>query len=352
MRKTKQAASTVAGDGVGVGGVGEQSEQIVVDHERGRWGAVPLCLLEDRRVSLSTRAILVWFVTRGETWKFHRSQFLCALGIGLDGWQAARRQMIAAGYLVTRQTRLAQGRFSPVVYKLNPYAAELELGAAAPGVARPGGARPGATGPGQARPLPTRSVSTQCKTTQPPRAGATPVVGGGGDQGQGQEQEQHGKQGGPLGGAVAPSGAGGLGGLLAGLLAPSVVVRVDGASVGASPEQLQLASSAFRSALAAGRVRSVPGLAMQLARLAARGEVTPPAGAAASGSGSAPPDPWPARAASAGSWVFDPADGGVELYVEPGGKSWRRRGGNLVVGGAAALRLWERVEAGELALHS
>ena len=168
----------------------------------------------------------------------------------------------------------------------------------------------------------------------------------------GQEQKQHGRQGGPLG-AVAPSGAGGLGlglgGLLRDVLHASLVAQVDVESVGASVEQLQFAAEAFRATLAAGKVRSAAALAGRLARRAARGEVTPPAAASGSGSGGAPPDPWPARAALAGSWV-DHADG--ELYVEPGGKSWRRRGGNLVVGGASALRLWKRIEAGELALHS
>lgn len=342
MKKTTQAIAAAQA----VGDVGD-GEQIVVDHARGRWGAVPICLLEDKRVSLSTRAILVWFVTRDASWRFRRSQFLCALGIGLDGWQAARRQMIHAGYLRTWQTRPVQGRFAAPAYKLNPYAAELAVAATAPGVAGPGDAGPGVTGPGQARPLTTRSVSTQSiETPQPLRARAAPVVAeGGGDQG----QEQHGGQGSPFG-AVAPAGTGvGLGGLLADVLTRSVAARVDAESLGASPEQLQLAAGAFRATLAAGKVRVLPALAMQLARRAARGDVTPPASAVAAMVAATTPSPWPARAALAGSWIdLD----GAALHVEPGGQSWRKRGSNLVVAGAAALRLWGQVDAGELALHA
>lgn len=140
--------------------------------------------------------------------------------------------------------------------------------------------------------------------------------------------------------------------MLVDVLAPPMVVLVNKLSAVAKPAQLQLAAAAFRASLAAGKVRDAAALAKHLARLAARGEVTPPtqpAGAVAASTAGASPSPWPARAAMTGSWIEH--DGGA-LAVEPGGQSWRKDGGTSVVGGAAALRLWERVDAGELALHA
>ena len=137
--------------------------------------------------------------------------------------------------------------------------------------------------------------------------------------------------------------------MLGDVLAPDVTRLVDAASAGASPEQLRLAAAAFRATLSAGKVRSARGLALHLARRAALGEVTPLAGAAGVSTAAVSPSPWPDRAAMAGSWI-DHADGA--LFVEPGGQSWRTRDCLSVVAGAAAMRLWERVDAGELALHA
>ena len=149
--------------------------------------------------------------------------------------------------------------------------------------------------------------------------------------------------------ALAPSGATGAAGLgtrLVGLLTPAERRRADTVSRSASVDQLDAAEAAVRASMANGSVRSIAALAVALGKAAVRGEV---------GGGVSTPalaaDPWPAREARPGLSVMHPL--GL-LVAEPGARAWRHRGGERagqLVSGKDALKVWERVEAGELAIQ-
>jgi hypothetical protein len=149
--------------------------------------------------------------------------------------------------------------------------------------------------------------------------------------------------------ALAPAGAW-LGTRLADLLAPAQRERADKASAGASAGQLQLAEAVVRAAVAAGTVRSVINLSVSMARRAARGEVdevaSPPPAA-----GTAQSNPWPTREQYAG-WSVAHRRG--TLVVRPGAQQFEHVGGELggqVIGGSAAVKVWEHIDVGELTLQ-
>ena len=98
----------------------DSGEQIVVEHSQGRWGAVPDALLEDTRLSLSTRAVAAWICGRAPGWKFYKWHILKTLGLGLDTWWNVRRQLMATGYLVAFQPRAEAGRFNKMVLRFDP----------------------------------------------------------------------------------------------------------------------------------------------------------------------------------------------------------------------------------------
>ena len=345
----------------------DAGDQIIVDYSRGGWGAVPECILEDRRISLSARCIAAWIITRPRGWVVRRWHLLEVLGIGLDAWWAARRQLIDAGYLVTSQSRPTRGRFNACTYRLDPYAGvdaanaevAIEPIATAQGFSVHGEAEHGRTEHGGPRRLPTPVLPTPVSTTPPPTRAAEQALvrgGGGAIEGEGSpgafgEKER------PQGSlaAVAPTGANapkliGVGTRLADLLTPSEMGRADAAGIGASEEQLRRAERVVRGMIEQGTVRTVPALAVRMARMAARGEVSAPVSKQAATTPEEAP-PWRSREARVGWWVEHPK--GI-LVVEPGSRAWRHRGGERngqLVAGAGALSVWRRVEAGELMLN-
>lgn len=150
--------------------------------------------------------------------------------------------------------------------------------------------------------------------------------------------------------ALAPASAervAALGTRLVDVLDMAEQKRVDKASAGATEEQLQLAVFAVRASLAKGSVKSVAGLAVTLGKMAVRGEV----GDVATASTPTPAtDPWPGREARARTGLSVLHSFGV-LVAEPGARAWRHRGGERdgqPVTGKDALKVWERVESGEL----
>lgn len=150
--------------------------------------------------------------------------------------------------------------------------------------------------------------------------------------------------------ALAPSGAmnwAGLGTRLADLLTLAEQRRVDAACLGAQCEQLGAAEAAVRASVAKRSVKSVAALAVALGKAAVRNEV----GDMSVSTPAPTADPWPAREARAGMSVVHSR--GL-LVAEPGARAWRHSGGERdgqLVAGKDALRVWERVEAGELVIQ-
>ena len=319
----------------------EKLNFLPVDRSRGPWGTVPGALLEDPRLTPTASYVGAWLSTRPANWVLRYAHVMQVLRIGRDAWLSARKQLIEAGYLEFSQLRAGGGSFDDVTYRFDPHGRFL-TGLTEVGFADSGGTASGVTGVGEADRLP-EPVSTRPISTRPPpraaRARAHAPVGGGGQ----------GKDGKPVRTALAPVGAG-LGARLADLLTEPERERADTASAGARDEQLQRAEAAVRAAVAAGTARSVPSLALSLGRKAARGgvgEVAAPAPEA----GVAKPDPWPARESRAGSSV---AHRNGLLIVEPGARHFRHAGGardGQIIGGADAVAVWRRIDAGELPLQ-
>lgn len=71
---------------------------------------------------------------------------------GRDGWQKARRQLLAAGYLVENRVRQADGGFSAPFFLFNPAGEEIWSQRAGTGSAGAGKAGAGKTGAGESGP--------------------------------------------------------------------------------------------------------------------------------------------------------------------------------------------------------
>lgn len=64
-----------------------------------RWGAVPESLLEDKRLSVDSRAVAAWLATKPACWEVMVAPLCLRLGIGRDKWRRIARELEAAGYL-------------------------------------------------------------------------------------------------------------------------------------------------------------------------------------------------------------------------------------------------------------
>lgn len=74
-------------------------------HRGPRAVSVPLSLLEDGRLSGWARTLGAWISSRPDGWRFWPSHIMERLSIGKDAYQAARRQLIAAGWLMVEDVR-------------------------------------------------------------------------------------------------------------------------------------------------------------------------------------------------------------------------------------------------------
>jgi hypothetical protein len=300
----------------------ESEEGIEVAQPKVRYGIVNESLLEDCRLNSTARLIGAWLGVKRPGWKVYRSQLLQVLGLGRDAYQKARRQLIACGYLTMRPKRSAHGRFTAPLWLFDQWACSGTAtgdGFSGSGEAAPGKSGAGGTGSGLSGCLPKPKQTTPSLTTPPPLAAAVVVVSGAGSMGQKLNVE--------LGGDSA------------------AMARVDRASDGASPEQVELAVEEVRRQVAAGTARSPVGLAVTLAKLAVRGAVT---AQAAPKHGEAAETAWHRRAAAAGRYVEHPKLGRHTVLLD--GRAWRRESDGLTISGSQGLKLWARVESGELQL--
>lgn len=88
----------------------ESGERIKINKKK-PWGAIPESIVVDVRMSATARIVAVWLCIRPPNWVVRRDHLLTSLGIGLDAWWRARRQLLQLGYLVEHKERRG-GRFT------------------------------------------------------------------------------------------------------------------------------------------------------------------------------------------------------------------------------------------------
>lgn len=76
-----------------------------------RWGAVPEALLEDSRLSLSTRAVGAWLAIKPSEWVVVVRVLQKKLEIGKDAWQKCARELEQAGYFTRYRVNGPDGRW-------------------------------------------------------------------------------------------------------------------------------------------------------------------------------------------------------------------------------------------------
>lgn len=289
-------------------------------------------------LSVHARALLAWADSRPPDWIPRVDDIQCTFRWDDKQWRRIRKELESIGCITSQHKKDLKSKKS--VHTLNIDMTALSTLAPEP-PARNGGSR--------ARPAKSAGSGEPPEmggSRKPPKvAGLTTEIEPGLDNHHQPGGDQ--KDCSQVRSALAPSGAEGLGTRLAAVLNQAEQKRVDKASAGATKEQLQLAVSALRTSMSRGSVKSVAGLAVALGKAAVRGEV----GDVATGSTPTPAtDPWPGREARVRMGLSVLHSLGV-LVAEPGARAWRHRGGERdgqPVTGKDALRVWERVESGEL----
>lgn len=140
----------------------EGGERIKIDKKR-PYGVVPEALVVDGRLSPTARLVGIWLCIRPPGWVVRRDHLLSVLGIGLDAWWRARKQLLQLGYLVEHKTRLG-GRFTSADLEFLP---DPEP-ATAQGFSERGKSERGKPVLGKPPPLPA-TVSTPTLVTPPPQ---------------------------------------------------------------------------------------------------------------------------------------------------------------------------------------
>lgn len=142
----------------------ETGERIQIRRDR-PWGSVPESLVVDVKLGPTARLLAVWLCIRPPNWIVRRGHVLDTLGIGLDSWWRARRELIEHGYLVEHPNRNA-GRFTTADLEFFPQPDLANLATAtAHGFTEPGKSEPGSTELGKAEPLP---ITLQTIPKRPP----------------------------------------------------------------------------------------------------------------------------------------------------------------------------------------
>jgi len=83
--------------------------EIRIKH-RARWGSVPESLIEDQRLSTDARLFAIWLTTKPDGWAIKIGVMLRRTGLTEGRWQAARRELIKAGYLISRRRQDDRGQ--------------------------------------------------------------------------------------------------------------------------------------------------------------------------------------------------------------------------------------------------
>ena len=145
----------------------DTGERIRIRRDR-PWGSVPESLVVDVELGTTARLVGIWLCIRPPNWIVRRGHLLSSLGIGLDSWWRARRELIERGYLVEHMRRDG-GRFTTADLEFFP---QPDL-TTAQGFTEHGKSEPGSAEPGKTEPL-TETLKTTTK--KPPPQTAVVVV--------------------------------------------------------------------------------------------------------------------------------------------------------------------------------
>lgn len=88
-----------------------QDQEIQVRRRLPRFGQVPDAILEDKSMSLETRAVLGYLVGRSDGFSTAVGRLCFVLGIKDARWRRIRREMEAAGYFLQIKDRRADGTY-------------------------------------------------------------------------------------------------------------------------------------------------------------------------------------------------------------------------------------------------
>jgi hypothetical protein len=95
-----------------------ESGIIKIDKRRGRWEAIPVSLIEDRRLSLDTLGLTVWLMSKPDNWEIRAGALPRLLKsesgakpLGREKFRRLLREMQSTGYLVRTRLRGPNGRW-------------------------------------------------------------------------------------------------------------------------------------------------------------------------------------------------------------------------------------------------
>ena len=71
------------------------------------WESVPRAAAEDLRLSVGSRGVLFWLLTRPSDWQVRIGAMLRLTGITKNNWPKIRDELISAGYLTAKKGRAA-----------------------------------------------------------------------------------------------------------------------------------------------------------------------------------------------------------------------------------------------------
>lgn len=300
------------------------------------FGIVPDLILLDERLSHRARIVIGYVAGRPIGWIVTIEDLKRQLGLSGSAWQRVRDELRSVGIIPRNHPiRLGGGR-NQFTWVLNIDLAQYYLSAPSPslgdGVIH--NPSPG-LGDGSHRPPAIdggRVINNRNSSTSPPsRARAREVVGGGNQVDQKDEDAL------ALADVLAAATAAGLG--------PGAARRCASAAAGASPAQRELLKLALAGGLSGANDRAA--LAVYLSKVAARGglETTSGSGPASEGGMSQEFQSRERLKTLAGGRITSPT--GEVWSVEDGGQV-RLAGPGLILHPAAAARLLERLNAGEL----
>lgn len=318
------------------------SERISINKHK-PWGSVPEGLIEDTQLGVAARLVGAWLCIRPPGWILHRDHMLKTLGIGLDAWWRARRQLIDARYFLVSPRREG-GRFCGSDLNFYSEPQPESSSSTAQGFPEPGKSEPGKSEPGKPLPL-TRTLvprTLKTKTQVPPDhvihslVKKVATVGGGifvdHEDSRGQNNQIH-----RLSDVLRLNGP--------------LAQDLDKRSKGATLDQLELLKVVYEAQKASGGIRG-DGWLKSMAARAAQGLITGPLAGptteVGTGVGVSVADEISALMLPTGSIITAPVSGSTWRVVHEG----IRNGNGLLLASPAVLKMLRRVHSGELNVSS
>lgn len=304
-------------------------EKIKINTKR-PWGAVPESLLTDKRLGHAACRLGCWLATRPNDWVVHRSHAMGELSLGIDAWQSARRQLVAAGYLKIAGQAREKGVFRHLLLEFDPQPdipdKQKQFASTVGGKTAHGSTARGSTVHGFATHLTTIEVKQkQLKQKQQPQQGGCEfqVV----QEVSANSQSQSLKLSEVLG------------------LAGEQARQLDLLAQGATIVQLELLKAAHAGALEAGTIKNEGAWLSMMARKAAGGGITGFKTQGGAGVAANVIDELKAHAVPVGTVI---SVGDKQLTVDHIDGVPRVLDGGLWIGAPRSLKVLQRVQTGEL----